>query len=155
MFDSSWTILQRRLEKTVLQWTPVVSLCGPFCSLPWPVAWPDLASFDYTSFCLTTDPKCTNVHQKFQMADPFLRIIWGILTNKSSKFSVFYQTYLPKQVPKAFLLVAEGSLRVAISVVWKPQNKAIVLFMPNYMLDSWTAYIKIFQDLKYWYICCW
>lgn len=83
------------------------------------------------------------------MADPFLCIIWGILTNKSSKFSVFYQTYLPKQVSKAFLLVAEGSLRVAISVVWKPQNKAIVLFMPNYMLDSWTAYIKIFQDLKY------
>lgn len=55
-------------KNCVLQWTPVVSLCGPFCSLPWPVAWPDLATFDYTNFCLTTDPKCTYVHQKFQMA---------------------------------------------------------------------------------------
>lgn len=56
---------------------------------------------------------------------------------------------MPKQVPKAVLCAAEGSLRVALNVVWKPHNKAVVLFMPNYMLVYWIAYIKVIQDLKY------
>lgn len=56
---------------------------------------------------------------------------------------------MPKQVPKAVLGAAEGSLRVAVNVVWKPQNKTVVLFVLNYMLVYWIAYIKVIQDLKY------
>ena len=55
---------------------------------------------------------------------------------------------MPKQVPQAVLCAAEGSLRVAVNVVWKPQNKAVVLFMLNYILVCWIAYIKVIQDLK-------
>lgn len=136
-----------------LQWTPVGSLCGPLCSLPWPVAWPGLASFAYPNFWLTTtDPKCTNVQPNARrQLDQSISLHCMGNPNKSSEFSVFYEKYLPKQVPQAFLLVAAGSLRVAVNVVWKPHNKAVVFFMPNYMLVSWTAY-KIFQDLKYWYM---
>lgn len=35
-----------------------------------------------------------------------------------------------------------------MNVVWKPKKKA-VLFIPNYMLVHWIAYIKVIQDLKY------
>lgn len=45
---------------------PVVSHCGSFNSLSWPVAWADLPPFTCPKSCLTTSPKCSMVHQKIQ-----------------------------------------------------------------------------------------